>query len=45
MNDISNSNLTRNVDGVRSRREVDTPADWIGENSQHIPPQKFKTSY
>ena len=45
MNDISNSNLTRNADGVLSCREIDTPVDWIGENSQHIPPLKFKTSY
>ena len=45
MNDISNSNLTRNADGVLSCREIDTPVDWIGENSQRIPPLKFKTSY
>ena len=45
MNDISNSNLTRNADGVLSRREIDISVDWIGENSQRIPPQKFKTFY
>ena len=38
MNDISKSNLTRNADGVLSRREVDTPVDWIGENSPCILP-------
>ena len=27
MNDISSSNLTRNADGVLSRREADTPVD------------------
>ena len=45
LNDISNSNLTRNANGVFSRREVDIPVDWIGENSQSIPQQKCKTSY
>ena len=45
MSNISNSNLTRNADGVLSRREVDVPVDWVDENSQRIPPQKFKTSY
>ena len=45
MNDISNSNLTRNADGVISGREIDISVDWIGENSQRIPPQKFKTFY
>ena len=45
MDDISNINLTRNAVAVLSRREVDTPVDWIGQNSQRIPPQKFKTSY
>ena len=45
MNDISKSNLTRNADGVLSRREVDIPVDWIGENSPCIPPQRLKTFY
>ena len=42
---ISNNDSTRNADGVLSRREVDIPVDWIGENSQRFAPQKFKTSY
>ena len=33
MNDISNSSLTRNADGVLPRREVDVQVDWMGENS------------
>ena len=41
---ISNSNLTRNADGVLSGREAYIPVVWAGENGQHIPLQKFKTS-
>ena len=44
MNDISNSNLTTNADGVLSGREVDILVYWIGENSQHISSKKFETS-
>ena len=42
MNDISKSNLTINADGVLSRREVDTPVDWIGENSPCISSTEIK---
>ena len=45
MNDISRSNLTRNADGVLSRKEFDTLVDLIGENSPCIPPQRLKTFY
>ena len=27
-----------------SRREVDVLVDWIGENKQRVPPQKFQVS-
>ena len=45
INDISNSNIVRNRNGVLSRREDDVPVDWIGQNKQSVPPQKFKVSY
>ena len=45
MNNISNSNIVRNADGVLSRREVDTPVEWIGKNKQRVLPQKIKVSY
>ena len=30
---ISNTNLTRNADGVLSGWEADIPVVWVGENS------------
>ena len=45
MNDISNSNLARNADGILSRTEVNIPIDWRDENSQRIPSQELKTSH
>ena len=45
MNDISNSNIVRNADGLLSRREVEVPVDWIGDNKKCVLPQKFKVSY
>ena len=45
MNDISNSNLARNADGILSRTEVNIPIDWRGENSQRIPSRELKTSH
>lgn len=44
INDISNSNIVRNSDGVLSRREVDVPVDWIRQSKQRVPRQKFKVS-
>ena len=45
MNDISNSNIVRNADGLLSRREVEVPVDWIGDTKKCVLPQKFKVSY
>ena len=45
MNNISNSKIPRNADGVLSRREVDATVDWIGENKQRVLSQKLKVSY
>ena len=45
MNDISNSNIIHNADGLLSRSEVDAPAAWVGEHKQRLPLQKFKVSY
>ena len=44
INNISNSNIVCNADGVLSRREVDVPVDWIGQNKQRVSPQEFKVS-
>ena len=44
INDISNSNIVRNSDGVLSRREVDVPVDWIRQSKQRVLRQKFKVS-
>ena len=44
VNDICNSNIVRNADGVFSWKEDDVPVDWIGDNKQRVPPQKFKVS-
>ena len=44
INDISNSNIVRNSDGVLCRREVDVPVDWITQSKQRVPRQKFKVS-
>ena len=45
MNDVPNSNILRNADGLLSRTEVEVPVDWIGENKKRVPSQKFKVSY
>ena len=45
MNDISNSNIVRNADGLSSRKEVDAPVAWVAEHKQRLLPQKFKVSY
>ena len=45
MNKISNSNLIRNVDSLLSRRKVDVPVDWVGEDKARSTPAKFKMSY
>ena len=45
MNDVSNSNIVRNADGLLSRKEFDVPVAWVGEHKQRLPPQKFKVSY
>ena len=45
MNDISNSNIVRNADGLFSRKEVDAPVAWVVEHKQRLLPQKFQVSY
>ena len=45
INNISNSNLIRNADGLVSRRKVDVPVDWVGGNKVRSTPAKFKVSY
>ena len=45
INEISNSNLICNADSLLSQREIEVPIDWIGENKNRIPPQKFKVSH
>lgn len=44
INEISISNLIQNANSLLSRREVEVPIDWVGENKKRIPPQKFKVS-
>ena len=45
INDISNSNVACNADGLFSRRKIDVPVDWVSENKCRVPPQKLKASY
>lgn len=45
MNNISNSNIVRNADGLHSIGKEDFPADLTDENNLGVPPQKFKISY
>ena len=45
INEISNSNLVRNADGLLWRREVEVPIEWVGEDKMRVPTQKFKVSY
>ena len=45
MNGVSNSIIERNADGLLSRKESKVPVDWIGENKECFPPQKFKASH
>ena len=45
INNISNSNLIRNADGLVFRRKVDVPVDWVGGNKVRSTPAKFKVSY
>ena len=44
INNISNSNIAQNA-GLLSRKEVEVPVDWIGENKKSVPPHKFKVDY
>ena len=44
INNISNSNIVQNAD-LLSRKEVEVPVDWIGENKKSVPPQKCKVDY
>ena len=44
INNISNSNIVQNAD-LLSRKEVEVPVDWTGENKKSVPPQKCKVDY
>ena len=44
INNISYSNIVQNA-SLLSRKEVEVPVDWIGENKKSVPPQKFKVDY
>ena len=45
MNNISILNLIRKADSLLSRRKVDVPVDWVGEDKARSTPAKFKMSY
>ena len=45
INNIYNNNVVRNADGLLSRREVEVPADWIGEPRKRVTPNQFKVAY
>ena len=45
MNGLSNINIVCNADYLLSRKEVEVPVDWIGENKKRAPAQKFTFSY
>ena len=42
---VSNSNLVLNADRLLSKRGVDVPVDWVGNNKIRVPKQKFKSTY
>ena len=42
INDVSNSDIVSNADGLLSRREVDVPVDWVGEKGKRVVPEQFK---
>ena len=33
------------ADDLLAGKEIEVSVDWIGENENRIPPQKFKVSY
>lgn len=43
--DLSNSNLTRNADGLFSQKSVDANVKWVGQTKQRLPSDKYKMSY
>ena len=45
INNISNSNVVRNADGLLSRREVEVPVDLIGKSKKRITPNQSKIAY
>ena len=45
INEISNSTLICNAESLLSQREIEVPIDWVGENRNRIPLQKFKVSH
>ena len=45
INKVSNSNMVHNADDLLAGKEIEVSVDWIGENENRIPPQKFKVSY
>ena len=45
INDISNSNVVRNADGLLCRKEVEVPVDWIGESEKPVTLNQFKVAY
>ena len=34
INDVSNSNIVRNADGLLATKEVEVPVDWVGEKKK-----------
>ena len=43
--DLSNSNLTKNVDDLLSRKSTNVDVEWVGQTKQKLPPNKYKMSY
>ena len=42
---LSNSNLTRNADGLFSQKSIDANVKWVGQTKQRLPSDKYKMSY
>ena len=45
VNNIFNSNVVRNADGLLPRKEVEVPVDWIVKLKKRVAPNQFKVGY
>ena len=43
--DLSNANITKNVDGLYSKRYVEEDVEWVGETGKRVPENCYKLLY